>query len=194
MNDNIIVIDLETTGLDGYEAGDRIVEIGAVNVDFLRKTVTPIYGHTVSYDSPFTPHGRDSWIFKEGYLTPEECERSPMDEEKSATILATILDGEYVTSYNTEFDLDKFILPWFDKIIPDMLDLGFFRAPCIMKASGQVMADGLWPSLKVAYSTLIGTNRTYHEHRALDDAMMAGEVLLSLHKRGLYDPDRQEEY
>ena len=194
MIDNIIVIDLETTGLEGYKAGDRIVEIGAANVDFQRKTVTPMFGHPVSYDSPFTPLGRDSWIFKEGYLTPEECERSPIDEEKAAMILATIMDGEYVTSYNTEFDLDKFIYPWFDEIIPDVLDFGFLRAPCIMKASGQVMAEGLWPSLKVAYSTLIGTNRRYHEHRALDDAMMAGIVVLELYNRGLYDPDKRGEY
>ena len=194
MMDNIIVIDLETTGLEGYKDGDRIVEIGAVNVDFKRKTVTPIYGHPVSYDSPLTPAGRDSWIFKEGHMSPEECERSPMDEEKSAMILATILDGEYVTSYNTEFDLDKFVYPWFDAVIPEVLDFGFFRAPCIMKAASQVMAEGLWPSLKVAYGTLCGGIGKLRQHRAVDDAIAAGKVALELYNRGLYDPDREEEY
>ena len=193
MIDNIIVIDIETTGLDGYQKGDRIVEIGAANVDFQRKTVTPMFGHPVYYDE-LSKEQEDSFIFHEGHMTPEECYRSPIDEEKAATILATIMDGEYVTSYNTEFDLDKFIYPWFDEIIPDILDFGFLRAPCIMKASGQVMAEGLWPSLKVAYSTLIGTNRRYREHRALDDAMMAGIVVLELYNRGLYDPDKRGEY
>lgn len=194
MIDNIIVIDLETTGLEGYKAGDRIVEIGAANVDFQRKTVTPIYGHPVSYDSPFTPHGRDSWIFKEGHLTPEEVERSPIDEEKAAMILATIMDGEYVTSYNTEFDLDKFIYPWFDEIIPELLDIGFLRAPCIMKASGQVMANGCWPTLNTAYGTLCGGVGRVRWHRALDDAVAAGKVVLELYNRGLYDPDKRGEY
>ena len=193
VTNNIIVIDLETTGLDGYKKGDRIVEIGAANVDFQRKTVTPIFGHPIYHDK-LTPEQEDSFIFHEGHMIPEECYHSPIDEEKAAMILATILDGEYVTSYNTEFDLDKFIYPWFDEIIPDVLDFGFFRAPCIMKAAGQVMPEGLWPSLKVAYSTLIGTNRKYHEHRALDDAVMAGTVLLALYQRGLYDPDREDEY
>ena len=191
MIDNIIVIDLETTGLDGYAEGDRIVEIGVANVDFQRKTVAPIFGHPVHHD--LTPAGRDAWIFKEGHMNPEEVERSPIDEEKAATILATILDGEYVTSYNTEFDLDKFLYPWFDKIIPDILDFGFFRAPCIMKASSQI-TDGDWPSLRTAYSSIFGRAGNRREHRALDDAVKAGMVVLELYNRGIYDPDREEEY
>lgn len=193
MIDNILVIDLETTGLDGYEAGDRIVEIGAANVDFQRKTVAPIFGHPIYHDK-LTPEQERSFIFSEGHMSPPECYRSPIDEEKAAMILATILDGEYVTSYNTEFDLDRFVYPWFDAIIPDVLDFGFFRAPCIMKASGQVMAEGLWPNLKTAYGTLCGGVGKLRAHRALDDAITAGKVVLELYNRGLYDPDREEEY
>ena len=192
MIDNILVIDLETTGLDGYAEGDRIVEIGVANVDFQRKTVAPIFGHPVQHD--LTPTGRDAWIFREGHMCPEEVERSPIDEEKAATILATIIDGEYVTSYNTEFDLDKFIYPWFDEIIPEMLDFGFIRAPCVMKAAAQIIPDGTWPSLKLAHSTLLSTGRKLREHRAVDDAITAGMVMLELYNRGLYDPDREEEY
>ena len=193
MIDNIIVIDFETTGLNGYEAGDRIVEIGAANVDFQRKKVEPIYGHPVHYDR-LTKEETDSFIFHEGHMAPADCYRSPIDDEKSAMILATILDGEYVTSFNTEFDFDKFLYPWFDEIIPDMLDFGFFRAPCIMKAASQVMAEGLWPTLKTAYGTLCGGVGRVRFHRALDDAVAAGKVLLELYNRGLYDPDREEEY
>ena len=89
---------------------------------------------------------------------------------------------------------DKFLYPWFDEIIPDMLDFGFFRAPCIMKASGQVMANGCWPTLKTAYGTLCGGVGRARWHRALDDAVAAGKVVLELYNRGLYDPDREEEY
>ena len=192
MTDNIIVIDLETTGLDGYKKGDRIVEIGAANVDFQRKTVTPIFGHPIYHDK-LTSEQEDSFIFHEGHMIPEECYHSPIDEEKAAMILATILDGEYVTSYNTEFDLDKFIYPWFDEIIPDVLDFGFFRAPCIMKAASQ-LTDGEWPSLRAAYSAMFGRAGNRREHRALDDAVRAGMVVLELYNRGMYDPDREEEY
>ena len=193
MIDNIIVIDLETTGLAGYQEGDRIVEIGAANVDFQRKTVTPMFGHPVYYDE-LSKEQADSFIFHEGHMTPEECYRSPIDEEKAAMILATIMDGEYVTSYNTEFDLDKFIYPWFDEIIPELLDIGFLRAPCIMKASGQVMANGCWPNLETAYGTLCGGVGRVRWHRALDDAVAAGKVVLELYNRGLYDPDKRGEY
>ena len=190
MIDNIIVLDFETTGLDGIAAGDRIVEIGAANVDFQRKTITPIFSHPVHYDEGID---RNAWIFREGHMDPEECEHSPIDEEKAAMILATILDGEYVTSYNTEFDLDKFLYPWFDKIIPEVLDFGFFRAPCIMKAASQ-LTDGDWPSLRTAYSSIFGRAGNRREHRALDDAVKAGMVVLELYNRGMYDPDREEEY
>ena len=188
----MIVIDFETTGLEGIEAGDRIVEIGVADVDFERKTVTGMFGAPMDID--LTEAEADSWIFSEGYMSPAECDHSPIDESKGASILAAIIDGEYVTSFNTEFDIDKFLIPWFDRIIPDALDICFFRSPCIMKASAQITPNHVWPTLNTAYATLCGGYRKLREHRAMDDAVKAGRVMLELYNRGLYDPDREDEY
>ena len=78
----------------------------------------------------------------------------------------------------------------------------YFRAPCIMKACTQVPEiprtmheDGsYWPSLLSSYAKLCEPKEIRQTHNALDDAMMAGKVLLALYDRGLYNHHREEEY
>lgn len=200
MTDNILVLDLETTGLDGFRKGDKIVEVGIVNVDLKRDRITPLFSAPIHYDE-LTPEEERSWIFTEGPMTPDDVYGSPIDEEKAAYIVSAILDSELVTSYNTKFDFDRFLVPWLDAVIPDELDFCYFRAPCLMRACAQVPDipkavhdDGCWPSLASSYYTMCEQHDTHPQHRAVHDSIRAGEVLLALHDRGLYDPERMEEY
>jgi len=197
---DILVLDLETTGLDGFDAGDEIVQIGLVSVNTATQDVTPVLSMYVQHD--LTEEQRHSFIFTDGGMDVDLVLNSPFDEEKAAVVLANIIDGEYLTTYNTEFDLDRFLLPWFDAVIPELRDLSFFRAPCLMKACAQVediprkVHDvGCYPSLRSSYYTLC------HEyadimvpHRALDDCILAGRVLIELYEHDLYDPESEEEY
>lgn len=198
---SILVLDLETTGLNGYAEGDRIVEVAIASVDIERQSVRTVYSAPVHYDA-LTDKQANSYIFREGHMDVEDVLEAPFDEDKTAAIVANILEGEYVTTFNTAFDLDKFLLPFFDDIVPE-LDVMFFRAPCIMRAASQVADiprkihnDGsCWPSLSASYYTLC---RDYRDqlfpHHASDDAVMAGRVLLALYEMGLYDPESEEEY
>jgi hypothetical protein len=198
---NILVLDLETTGLSGIAEGDRIVEVAVASVDIERQSVRPVFTAPVHYDA-LTDAQANSYIFREGHMDVEDILEAPFDEDKVAAIVANILEGEFVTSFNTEFDLDRFLLPWLDKVVPEM-DVMFFRAPCLMRASAQVMDiprkihdDGsCWPGLSASYYTLC---RDYRDqlfpHHAQDDCIMAGRVLLALYEKGLYDPESEEEY
>ena len=196
--ENVIILDIETTGLDGYEKGDKILSVGIATVNTVNKTVTPTFYAPIYQE--LTEKDLDCWLFKTKHMLPEEITGAPFGEGEVASVVAEIIDGMTVTTYNTDFDLDRFINPWFDEIING--GPFYFRAPCIMKAADQVEeiprtvhADYTsWPSLKASFYQLCGGQSGLKMHNALNDAMAAGEVLLALMERGLYDPDREEEY
>ena len=191
--DNVIVLDIETTGLDGYEKGDKILSIGIVTVNVNNKTVMPTFYAPIYQE--LTEKDLEAWIFRTKHMLPEEITGAPFGEDVVADIVGEIIEGETVTTYNTAFDLDLFIEPWLDGTF-------YFRAPCLMKACDQVEeiprtvhADFIsWPSLKASFYQLCGGKSGLKMHNALNDAVVAGEIMLALMERGLYDPDREEEY
>lgn len=195
---NILVLDLETTGLNGYEKGDKVLSVGIARLDLNTMKLYPVF-YTAIYQD-LDEKDRKCWLFKKGHMDPEEVTNSPFGEVCAGEIIADIIEGETVTTYNTAFDLDAFLDPWMDKVILE--SKLYFRAPCIMKACTQVPEiprtmheDGsCWPSLLSSYAKLCEPKEIRQTHNALDDAMMAGKVLRELIRRGLYDPEREEEY
>lgn len=196
--DNILILDIETTGLDGYKKGDKVLSVGIVRLDVTAMKLYPVFYSAVwQY---LDEKDRKCWLFKNGHMDPEEVTNSIFGKVSAAEIIADIIEDEFVTTYNTAFDLDAFLDPWMDKVA-SVAKL-YFRAPCIMKACTQVPEiprrmheDGsCWPSLLSSYAKLCDPKEIRQTHNALDDAMMAGEVLLELIRRGLYDPEREEEY
>jgi len=197
-SDNILVLDIETTGLNGYEKGDKVLSVGIVRLDLKMMKVLPVFYSAVwQY---LDEKDYDCWLFRNGHMDPEEVTNSIFGKVSAAEIIADILEDEFVTTYNTAFDLDAFLDPWMDKVA-SVAKL-YLRAPCIMKACTQVPEiprkmheDGTeWPSLLSSYAMLCQPKEISQTHNALDDAMMAGKVLLELIRRGLYDPEREEEY
>ena len=197
--ENVLVLDIETTGLDGYEKGDKILSVGIVTVNTVNKTVTPTFYAPIYQE--LEPKDLEAWIFKTKHMDPSEITGAPWGDFIVAGIVASIIDGMTVTTYNTAFDLDLFLDPWLEGEYADDKPF-YFRAPCLMKACDQVEeiprtvhADYTsWPSLKASFYQLCGGQSGLKMHNALNDAMAAGEVLLALMERGLYDPDREEEY
>lgn len=196
--ENVIVLDIETTGLDGIQKGDKVLSVGIVRLDLETMKLYPIFYSAVwQY---LDEKDRECWLFKNGHMDPKEVTNSIFGKVSAAEIIADIIEDEFVTTYNTAFDLDKFLDPWMDKVA-SVAKL-YLRAPCIMKACTQVPEiprtmheDGsYWPSLLSSYVKLRDPKEIRQTHNALDDAMMAGEVLLELIRRGLYDPEREEEY
>ena len=183
----LFVLDLETTGLDGTEMGDKILEVGVARVDLIRGVVYPEYGQIVHQF--LTPAEKTCWCFTNTSLNPSDVTNSPWPLHAVLGMLKlydTVLHGVF-TSYNAAFDFDLFLKPWGFR--PRM-------APCIMKECADHYNGGRWFKAQEAYDQLCPDNPAAlpdkkEEHRALSDAVMEGWILL----RYLEDnPDAKQRY
>lgn len=175
---SIYVLDTETTGLQGIDHGDKVVEIGIARVDVDRGKVFPEFGRVVRQD--LSPEDKNAWVFFNTDLTPEDVSNSPWD---TVTVGRELMYYEYTmcvfTSYNEDFDFSKFMNkpPWF--FYPKL-------APCIMEeTAARYSPDGRWFSAQAAYSMLCPDNPAglpdgKEQHRALSDAVVEGHILIRL--------------
>lgn len=189
----IFLIDTETTGLEGYPF-DYVVDVGIVRVDFDSKEVSDVFSSIVGHDvRNWSEYTKSAWIFKNSDLSIEDVMLAPC-VELIASQLRGILDGKSVTSYNTAFDFNKFLLH-----PPYLLDESvckFARDPMVA-ATNVCSIPGIrgfkWPKLEEAYALICPEDpvgiRGKQDHRALSDARVAGHVVLGLYRMGAYDPE-----
>ncbi|MDR2866369.1 MAG: 3'-5' exonuclease [Methanomassiliicoccaceae archaeon] len=186
----VYVIDTETTGLDGAPA-DRIVDIAICRVALGDDKVETVYSSVVGHDtSRWSEKLKRSWIFENTDLTLDTVDRAP-PEEHVVRDVTRILSGANVTSFNTQFDFDKFLYkaPW-------SLRGRFTQFRCIMMASKNVCRlpglydDYKYPKLEEAYRMIVKGDPANiggkQAHRALSDAVMASHILIELHRTGNY--------
>lgn len=185
----ILVVDTETTGLDGCLCGDKVV--GIVRVDTEGKTVKPVYSEIVGYDiSEWTEKQKDAWIFRNSDLTLDQVASGKPVEEVVEDVHG-FLDGSVAASYNEAFDFSKFLQrrPWNVRchLAPDIM----LRAHRLV--DGDIdFEDGStsWPRLEKAYRELCPDDPADlngpQAHRALSDAVVASHVMLALIGRGEY--------
>lgn len=125
----IYVVDTETTGLDGIPHGDLLLEIAIIKVNTeKKKKITPVFHSLINYEV-YPDWFESSWIFENSDLTPEMVQNEGKPVEEVAKIVKDILKDQWVTSFNTSFDLDKY-LRWKPWEIKKPLIKGIF--PCIM--------------------------------------------------------------
>lgn len=192
--DEIYVLDTETTGLKGAP-DDVVVDIGITRVSLSKGTVKDVYSSVVGYDvEEWNDYRRNAWIFENTDLTLDMVAEAPplpyvIDDVRR------ILRGKWVTSYNIEYDMNKFLYlePWFLR--------GTFRqCEDIMKAATPVCKlpseyygrQYRYPKLDVAYSMIVdgdpaGINGV-QDHRALSDARMASYVMIAMWRNHDYRP------
>ena len=186
----VFVVDTETTGLCGCDRGDRVVDIGIVEVDTEMGTVMPVYSEVVGYDvSGWSEDQKNAWIFGHSDLTLDMVARAEPLEEIARDV-RLILDGNVAASYNEGFDFDKFLFK-----SPRNVDCAL--APDIMLRAHRLIdgdhlfSDGSsWPKLETAYRGLCPDDPAHLDgpqaHRALSDAVVASYVMLALIGRGEY--------
>lgn len=172
----MFIVDIETTGLNGIRAGDKIVEVGIVKLT--PEGVEDVYSAIVQH--PDIEEFSDCWVFQNTDLTTEEV-KNGVPEENVIRELRRILNGELATSYNVKFDFDKFLYQWPYGVFPIVpFD--------IMEVSSQYFNPygdkGKWVRSEQAYNLLfpddnpaLGEKQT---HRALDDARREAYILLGL--------------
>ena len=186
----VYVVDTETTGLLGAPK-DKIVDIAVCKVTLGDDKVENVYSSVVGHDTrKWDDELRRSWIFENTDMTLEMVDKAP-PEAQVVKDISKILGGANVTSFNFQFDFDKFLYkePW--SLRPNVVP---FR--CVMLASKDVCRipglyeDYKWPKLDEAYRIIVKGDPAgisgVQAHRALSDAIMASHILLELHRTGNY--------
>ena len=89
MNKEILVLDIETTGLRPNE--DLILELGMVKLNLETGEVTPLFD-AIFKDSKLTAKHRNAWIFQNGFMTLEEVrDAKPIENYSVETVSYTHL-------------------------------------------------------------------------------------------------------
>lgn len=186
----VYVVDTETTGLCGCDRGDRVVDIGIVEVDTEMGTVMPVYSEVVGYDvSGWSEDQKNAWIFGHSDLTLDMVARAEPLEEIARDV-RLILDGNVAAAYNEAFDFEKFLFksPWNVDcaLAPDIM----LRAHRLIDGDHLFSDGSSWPKLETAYRGLCPDDPAHLDgpqaHRALSDAVVASYVMLALIGRGEY--------
>lgn len=166
-------------------------------ISLSKGTVRDLYSSIVGYDTDLWNDGmRNSWIFSNSDMTLEAVSAAP---RLSAVIedVRCILKDRWVTSYNVQFDMDKFLyrFPWnlkgtFREVRDPMLTAAGI---CRLPSQYYGVNEYRYPKLELAYERILegedpaGINR-HQDHRALSDARMASHLLLRMYRDGSYDP------
>jgi len=174
----ILVLDIETTGLD--ICSDMIVEIGGVLVDINTAEIRDLFHYLIKEPS-LTKKQQNAWIFRNSNLKFEEVWRDGIPFDEIRPELQGYFNQYCVASFNESFDL------------------GFLRhrqfrfpseGPDIMLVATNLLAIphdyyGLkYP--KVSECMYFFNLKGKDLHRALEDARIEAQILLELRKKGRY--------
>lgn len=175
MSRDIYVLDIETTSLLGAHLGGKVLEIGIARVNLDTGKVYPEYSQIVSQD--LTNTEKACWCFQNTDLTPQDVESSPVGPVKAAMDLYLRYRDCLFTSYNVEFDFEKYLNQPPFNFKPAM-------APDIMITVSSDYNDGYYLKAQSAYDMFCGHDNPAglpdgkERHRALDDAIAEGWILL----------------
>jgi DNA polymerase III epsilon subunit-like protein len=201
---DIYVIDIETTGLDGWQK-DHIVEISIMKANLTKQKIDQVYHSLVHYDTTkWDEKTKNAWIFEKGIIKLDEIQSAKKDILEVSNEVRKILTGKFISAYNNGFDFTKFLLhePW--NINPETCKIRI--APCIMLATTDYIKiptkykKRKLVNLSEARKHLLNENTTsiinnkeiekivreYGVHRANCDAFYSACVLLELYKRKKY--------
>ncbi len=201
---DIYVIDIETTGLNGWKS-DHVVEISIMKANLTKQKIEQVYHTLIHYDTTqWDEKIKNAWIFKQGIIKLEEIQQATKGLKKVVEEVRKILTGKFIAAYNNEFDFNKFLLhePW--NINPKTCKIKI--APCIMLATTDYIKiptkykKRKLVNLSEARKHLLNENTTsiinnreletivieYGMHRANCDAFYSACVLLELFRRKKY--------
>ena len=186
--EEIIVLDTETTGLEGAPK-DLVVDIGMTRVNLRNGTVEDVYSSVLGYDvDSWDDYHRNAWIFQNTDMTLDMVAEAP-PAMKVIEDVRRILKGKVVTAYNIAYDMGKFLYhePWSLKgTFTECADI-MLAAKDVCKLPSQYYGRSYrYPKLDYAYSHIVkGDPAGIHglqNHRALSDAQMASYLMIQMYR------------
>jgi DNA polymerase III epsilon subunit-like protein len=176
MNDNdwIIVLDLETTGLN-YEY-NMICEIGICFLNLKSGEIDPIFNIICKERDAFDRH---AWIFYNSSLKAIDVSNGPYLEEFRTELQEILNLGYPVTAYNQDFDFT--FLSYRNFNIPNRFWDAMLKLTNIMKLYHSYYGYK-FPSVQEAWYYFFPDEKKIEPHRALDDAMMEARIIFETNK------------
>lgn len=172
----VLVIDIETTGLDSVE--DSIVEIAAVLLNTRTGKIKEKFNFKI-LDDRFNVKARDAWIFKNSSLDYDIVFREGIEIERIRRVLQKLIKKFICTAYNQVFDFGflrergfVFNRVSFD---PMILLTGHLK---IKFSNGSYK----WPKVQEVIEFFGWEIR--EPHRALGDAKIEAKIIYEIYKRG----------
>ena len=180
MKNEILVLDIETTGLS--PVNDFILELGIVKLNLDTGEITELFD-AIFKDPNLTAKHRNSWIFQNGFMDIKEVrDAKPLSSyrEEIQEIL-TPFKGK-ITAWNRSFDESFLSAKGFD-LGSDVI--------CPMKASTHFFkikgSRGFkWPKAQEAWDILFPDTPKIEAHRGLDDSIMEAKIIFELVQMGVY--------
>jgi len=177
MPSSILVVDLETTGLNaGF---DDIVEIGIAKLHLETGKVSKVFDQVIK---PKRDYDRYAWVFRNTSLTPEMVD----DAEPLETYfreLYSFLANNLVCAYNAPFDVGFLRANGFDcpEVAIDPMDI----CTNILKIEHDYYGYK-YPKFQEAYNHYFGYDGYSEAHRAYDDAKHEAKLIFEMIRRGDY--------
>ena len=174
-NNEIIVVDIETTGF--LKQQGLIVEIGMVKLNLETGKRTIMYDELVK-EEDFDEYHKHAWIFQHSDLSFEDVlDASPLDHG----LLQELFNTYPATAYNKRFDFDFLN----DRgLVINELDCPMKLSTPICKLPGYYGYK--WPTVQEAYDFFFKDNDYVELHRAGDDAYHESEIVWELYKQGIF--------
>lgn len=173
---SIIIVDVETDGLDPFTANIMEIGIAELYLDIGRASLL--------LDTTICPPGPETWLkcwfMTHSGIKPDEIRQSP-NFESIKPIIKPMLSSAPVTAYNLNFD--SVVLRQHDIILEDTLPCLMLTCTDILRIPGKY---GYWkyPSFQEAWNYFFPNRPMQQQHRAGDDAMRAAELAMALYEKG----------
>ena len=182
MSKEIIVLDIETTGLEPKE--DLILELGMVKLNLETGEISELFDK-VFKDPRLTAKHREAWIFQNGYMELEEVRNAEPMSNYAADIQGIMNDYlGLITAWNRAFDSAFLELAGFN--LGPAIDCPMKKSVDYFKIEGPFGYK--WPKAQEAWDILFPETPKIEQHRGLDDSIMEAAIIHELYKRGQYNP------
>jgi len=184
MKDKILIIDIETTGF--LNQGGKIVEVGIISLN-LETGEKEILFDSLVHERPITlVEVENSWIVQNGYISVNEIRNSewlPKLIPEIQSIIDSYPNG--ATAFNKSFDFD-FLKSRGIKFVKEL--------PCPMLLSTNLCklpnqngySSYKWPKVEEAWKYFYPEIEYVELHRGADDAFHEADIVLAIHKLGLF--------
>jgi len=176
----ILIIDIETTGLDPVTS--KIVEVGIVSLDLDTGEKWTLMDEVTHETGITRQEVEESWIVKNGYMTAEEIIRS-LNFSILKPLIQKFID-EYpdgATAFNIKFDFD--FLKHRGIVFKKELPCPMLASTDICKLPGK-FGKYKWPKAEEAWNFFYPGADYKEKHRGADDAWHEADVVRALYVQG----------